>query len=89
MTLPLAVLAGFVPLGMRGYNGFKGNGWAGAVDGVSSGLTGYSIFEKSWHPEIMLANVTPILGGFLVHMIATRLGVNRALGRAKVPLLRI
>lgn len=88
-TIPLAVIGGFVPLGVRGYNGFHANGIVGALDGVSSGLTGYSVFDQKWHPEVMAQYVAPIVGGFLVHWLAGRLGINRALGRAKVPLLRI
>jgi len=89
MTVPLAVIGGFVPLGVRSYNGFKANGWVGGLDGISSGLTGYSVFDQKWHPEIMMQYTAPIIGGFLVHWLAGRLGVNRALGRAKVPFIRI
>lgn len=89
-TIPLAVLGGFVPLGVRGYNGYKANGLVGGLDGISSGLTGYSVFDpQKWHPEVVAQYAAPILGGFAIHWLAGRLGINRALGRAKVPLLRI
>lgn len=89
MTIPLAVVGGFVPLAVRGYNGWHGNGWMGAADGVSSGLMGYSVFTGKFEPSAMKQGLAPILLGFGVHWIAGKMGINRALGRAKVPFLRI
>lgn len=90
MTIPLAVVGGFVPLGVRGYNGFQANGIVGGLDGVSSGLTGYSVFDPGkWHPEVLAGSWLPILGGFAVHALAGRLGINRLLGRYRIPLFRV
>lgn len=89
MTIPLAVVGGFVPLAVRGYNGFQANGIMGGVDGIASGVTGYSVFDKKWHPEVMMEYMAPVAAGFLVHAIANRLGVNRLLGRYRIPLVRI
>ena len=89
MTIPVAVVAGFTPLLARAIDGWRGNGVVGVGDGVLSGLTGYSVFDHKWHSDIMLQNLGPIVAGFGVHWLAGRLGINRALSRAKVPLLRI
>ena len=89
LTVPLAVVAGFTPLLARAITGYKGNGVVGLGDGVLSGLTGYSTFDHKWHSDIMMQNLGPIVAGFGVHWLAGRLGINRALGRAKVPFLRI
>lgn len=88
-TVPMAVMAGFVPMAVRGYNGYKANGIVGGLDGISSALTGYSVFDQKWHPEIMMQYLAPIAYGWGIHWLAGRLGVNRALGRAGVPFLRI
>jgi hypothetical protein len=89
MTIPLAALAGFVPLAARALDGYKGNGLYGAMDGVLSGLTGFSSFDRKWHADIVLQNVGPIVGGILVHKLASKLGINRALSQAGVPFLRV
>jgi hypothetical protein len=89
MTIPLAALAGFVPLAGRAITGYQGNGLYGAMDGVLSGLTGYSSFDKQWHADILMANTGPIVAGILVHKLASKLGINRALSQAGVPFLRV
>lgn len=88
-TIPVAVIAGFMPLAGRAITGYQGNGLYGVGDGILSGLTGYSTFDKKWHPDIMAANVGPIVAGFAVHWAAGKFGINRALARAGVPLLRL
>jgi len=89
MTVPLAVVAGFAPLGIRAVNGYHANGWIGAADGVTSGLSGYSVFSKKFEMDALAQGLVPIVAGFLVHWGASRLGINRALGRARVPFLRL
>ena len=89
MTFSVATIAGFVPLAGRAITGYQGNGLYGAADGVLSGLTGYSTFDHKWHADLLVQNVGPIIAGVLVHKLASRLGINRALGRARVPFLRI
>jgi hypothetical protein len=90
MTLPLAVVGGCLPLGVRAYNGFRGNGIVGLSDGITSGLTGYSVFSKRFEMAALSEGLLPILAGILVHkFVGGKLGVNRALGAAKVPLFRI
>lgn len=87
-TVPLMIVGGFVPLGIRAYQGFTGNGIVGALDGISSGVTGFSIFDKKWHPEVMAECLLPVAAGFVLHGVANRLGINRALGRYRIPFIR-
>jgi len=90
MTIPLAIIAGFMPLGIRAYNGYKANGTVGLGDGITSGLTGYSVFSKTFEWKALVQGLLPILAGLLVHKyVGGQLGLNRALSGAKVPLLRI
>lgn len=88
-TLPLAVVAGFVPFATQVYGGYQATGVKGALNNIGK-LTGYDgnnkvrnmqNFRESGAPQIMI--------GFLVHLVAGKLGVNRMLGRLGVPYLRI
>lgn len=93
MTLPLAMIA---PLGMLGVKTVQ-TGVNDPLEGVNyltGALTGYrpDWKEKGWKPfhfERLKSGTIPILMGLLVHKLAGATGVNRALGRARVPWLRI
>lgn len=89
MTVPVAVIAGFMPLANQVILGYKEGGLSRVSDRVVSSLTGYDPAVQRWEFAYLKNGALPILGGILVHKIASRLGVNRALGRAGVPFLRI
>lgn len=100
MTLPLAAIAGLVPLVMAGLEGYYGKtvnadkvaarpGFQGLASQVGFTLTGYSVDTKRWYPEEMIKGMAPILIGVGVHKLANRFGLNRMLASAGVPLLRI
>jgi hypothetical protein len=92
MTIPVAVLAGFAPLGLglmsAAKRGLSGD-MAGASQEVVIRTTGYNMDNKTWNGGIFMQSYGPIVAGLLVHKLAGRLGVNRALGRAGVPFLRV
>lgn len=89
-TIPLAVLAGFVPLAKDVYTGYTSGGVAGAGHYLVGGVTGYDTntgkFNLPWAASHFWL---PVGAGLLVHKLAGRMGVNRALGRAGVPFIRI
>jgi len=100
MTIPLAAIGGLVPLAMAGLEGYYGKtvcaekvaarpGFQGLASQVGFCLTGYSVDTKQWYPAEMLRGLGPILIGVGVHKAANRLGINRMLASAGVPLLRI
>lgn len=89
MTIPVAALAGFVPLTLNVINGAKTGGLNGAGFELTRGLTGYNWQAGRWEWQAMFRGLAPIVAGIAVHKIAGKLGVNRALGRAGVPFLRI
>lgn len=86
--LPLAVVAGFTPLAMNIYSvsgqGLQRMGWM-----ATQALTGYDTDVKRWWAPNLNKGLTPIMLGLIVHKIAGRLGINRALGSMGVPLVRI
>lgn len=91
-TLPVAVVAGFAPLAFGVVSAAK-RGLSGDMAGASQELvirtTGWNTDTRSWNGAVFAQTYVPILAGFLVHKIAGKLGVNRALGNAGVPILRI
>jgi hypothetical protein len=89
MTIPVAVLAGFAPLAVAAMAGYKYNGWSGVAKRVSLGLTGFNTEDKKWYPGEMINVTAPIMAGILVHKFAGQLGINRALGQAGIPFIRI
>jgi hypothetical protein len=88
-TIPLAVVAGFVPLAVDVVKAFQSDGIDGAGRKLCSQTTGYDPADHQWRFEGMMQGLGPIILGFGVHKLASMLGINRALGRAKIPLLRI
>lgn len=86
MTIPVAALAGFVPLAFS----IRDNGFAQAGNTLVSNLTGYDINQGAWHWQNMKHGTIPIILGMVAHkFIGGALGVNRLLARARVPLIRI
>lgn len=92
MTIPLAVVAGFAPLAMGELGAVKralSGDTAGASQQAVIYATGYNMDTKSFHWPTFVGSYGPILAGMLVHKLAGRMGVNRALSKAGVPFLRI
>lgn len=85
-TLPLAVVAGFVPVGM----GLWAN--RGSVTGMANQLrSGFLGLNEngSFQWANLKGGLLPVGSGILVHMIAGKLGINRAIARAGIPFIRI
>lgn len=85
-SLPVAIVAGFIPpaagvWSRRSSATAVGEFLKGAFIGLDS--TG------SFRPALLRDGALPVVGGFIAHMIASRLGINRALARAGIPILRI
>lgn len=86
--LPLAVVAGFAPLASSVYDS-RSDGFSGMSNALVRGLTGWDYQGQSWDMGNLNKGLWPILLGFLIHKLASVFGVNRALGRARIPLVRI
>jgi hypothetical protein len=90
MTIPLAVVGGLVPMGVDVLSAYKIGGASAALGHVSMCTTGYDPSDGKMKLGFAVQKLYgPLLAGFLVHKLASKLGVNRALGKAGVPLLRI
>jgi len=90
MTIPVAALAGFVPLAGVVMTSFKQGGIELAGNNLVSNLTGYDINTKTWNFGYMAKGTIPIIAGLLAHkLIGQKLGVNRMLANAGVPFVRV
>lgn len=92
MTLPLAVIAGFAPLAMwemRGLKRLMAGDQAGGTQEMVIRATGYNTDTRAFHWDVFMESYGPILVGFVVHKLASRLGVNRAMAKAGIPFVRI
>jgi len=88
-TIPVAVVAGFIPYATTLFEAVSG-GTPGNVMKVAPKLIGYDGFTRTWSWNWMQQAGTPaIFGGLIVHTLASRLGINRALARAKIPFFRV
>lgn len=92
-TIPLLPIAGFIPTAIGAYSSVK-YGWEGGLgEYLTRAFTGYSPYNKDghrWHPESVAHTWLPIIIGILGHkLIGGKLGVNRALANAGIPIIRL
>jgi len=63
--------------------------WAEVMDRLQYSYTGYSTVHKNFKWDRLSQGALPLAVGALVHKLAGRFGVNRALASAGIPVLRI
>ena len=84
MTVPLAVMAPIAAIGViNGKELMQGD-----YNAVVENFTGYNMVSKSFNYGKAAATYTPLIIGVLAHRFIGP-SVNRALGRAKVPFIRL
>ena len=90
-TIPLAMAAGFTPLGVDLVKTVTTPGMgAGQIPHTLAWhLGGFNTWDGTFSMSRLMQGWAPILIGFGVHKAANMLGVNRMIARARVPLLRI
>lgn len=94
-TIPVAVVGGFMPLldWMAGSFSAGQKSSEGVVRHMARDLcmvtTGYDTWNNKWSFGPMWHGTFPVLLGLGVHKLATKFGLNQALGRAKIPFLRV
>ena len=72
------------------YEAAKKGHWDIAIKNYATNMIGYradtgAIFDTT----IGMKGLWAMLGGFAIHWLATKVGLNRALGRARIPFLRV
>jgi len=88
-TLPVAVVCGMMPRASSAARGWGNDGLRGLAKGTTYAMTGYDYYAHTFNPSFMWNGTYPIALGILIHKVAGMLGVNRALGRARIPFIRI
>lgn len=87
-SLPLAIVAGMAGPGIKLWES-RGSG-SGLAREAGRIFTGFDFWTGSFVPGAMRYGTLPILAGFLVHYIlGSKLGLNRAIARAGIPVIRI
>ena len=89
MTIPLAVVAGFLPLGLDVFNQLKAGEWEQASNVLQHNLIGVNPWSGKWDTQGFNHGLYPIVGGFAVHWMANKIGLNRMIARTGIPLIRI
>jgi hypothetical protein len=85
-TIPLAVVGGMIPVAVGVWDR-RSSGTAMAAY-LQQGFTGISP-GGGFNISNFRVGLFPVMGGFIVHTIASKLGVNRALARAGLPIIRV
>ena len=90
-TIPIAAVLGFTPILADAWNNSRGTGGLEtAARVVARNLTGYDPYSRTWSMAYLSRGLFPIILGVGVHrIVGSMLGVNRMLGQARVPFLRI
>ena len=97
-TIPAALVSG-VALGFvikpasnwdSPYEAARRGNWDIVIKNYATNMIGYradtgAIFDTT----IGMKGLGALIGGFVIHKIATVIGLNRALGRARIPYLRV
>lgn len=88
-TLPVAVVAGFAAPTIKVWEA-RGGGASGMAREAGRILTGVDFWNGQFNWQTMRYGLWPIIGGVLIHkFIGGKLGVNRALSAAGVPVIRL
>jgi len=85
MTIPLSVVAGFVPLAVGVWN--RRSSGTAVADYLQSSFTG--VTNGQFNFANLKTGLLPIVLGFTVHKMAGAFGINKAIARARIPFIRI
>lgn len=88
MTLPLAIVGPALWVGWRAAEPILNAGNKGTTLAAER-LTGYNFERNAINWGALKDTYGPLVVGGIVHYIAKATGINKTLGRAKVPLIRI
>lgn len=87
MTIPMAVVFGTAP-GVVAIAQNSGPITEKAKTAVQV-YGGYDLWANKWTWDGFKRGGLPFLGGLMVHGLASKAGINRFLGRARIPFVRV
>jgi len=85
-SIPISIVAGFMPVAVGVWN--RRNSGTEIGNYLQAGFTGIGTDGK-FNIANMRQGMMPVTAGFVAHMVASKLGINRAIARAGIPLIRI
>jgi len=89
LKIPIAVVAGFVPGVARSYEHWQ-SGWSAGTREMGRIYLGYDWWNGTFNWKWMLFGMMPIVLGTVVHkIVGGKLGVNRAIAGAGIPVIRL
>lgn len=90
MTIPLAIVGGFVPMGAKLLNDWRAYGDINIITReLGQMTTGFDWTTGKWSFNQLKFGAFPIIAGFAIHKLAGKFGINRAIAKAGIPLIRI
>lgn len=89
VTIPMGIVGGFAVPVVHAYDANKIGGIKAGIADFSKSMSGFDPYTGAFAVQNMKMGFVPVMTGFAVHQIASAVGINRMLGRAGVPLIRI
>ena len=85
-SISVAMILGFAPTALWAYDGAKQFGVSEGLTRLVGRFTGYSMTEKKWQADQLVAGWAPIIAGILAHKIANKVGLNRMIRGMGIPI---
>ena len=89
IKIPVALVAGFIPYLGQISSAWSAGGWR-TFSKHAPKIVGYDGYTGKWNPKAFVdCGGLAILGGFIIHKLASRFGINRAIANMGIPIVRI
>jgi hypothetical protein len=89
LTIPVAAIGGFVPLAINAVEEIQTRGMKDGIRATVQDIVPYNVYTGKFDASRLHVGLYPILFGMAVHMIANKVGINRMLASARVPIFRL
>jgi len=89
LIFPLAIVAPMAYVGAGTVSNISKIGLSSSMAVLTNQMTGYDPRTNDWKLSRLKNGLGPILVGALIHKVASKFGLNRALSRSGVPFIRI
>ncbi len=88
-TISLAIMGGMSVPVIQAVNVYKYAGVVNALSNFTQNMTGFVPTTGEFHVEYIKKGLLPVMGGALIHKVASMVGLNRMIAQAGVPFIRI
>jgi hypothetical protein len=77
----LALAMGFAPVVYDAISSYQIGGVKLAISNMAGSFTGFSAYENQFKPKMLTRGLLPVGVGYLIHKVAGKTGINRAMGK--------